>query len=197
MRTRRALSYLVPLVLLPLPLAAQDLVDATDPAAVLNIASGWGSALLETDSVGDPMIRGRIEGISYVVYFYGCTDGADCASIQMRAGWLMDGVPVSAMNEWNRDRRFGKAYLDGDGDPVIEMNVNLAHGVSARNLDDTFAWYAGVIKEFTQFLEEAQVTAEETPAAAPPAKGMPEILRGVTEALTGGGAASRPESAAE
>ena len=41
--------------------------------------------------------------------------------------------------------RFGKAYLDLDGHPTIEMNVNLSKGVSRENLDDTLDWWREVL----------------------------------------------------
>jgi hypothetical protein len=51
---------------------AQDLVAADDPAKILEIARGFGSAELETDSEGAPLIRARIDGTRYSVFFFGC-----------------------------------------------------------------------------------------------------------------------------
>ena len=42
---------------------------------------------------------------------------------------------METINAWNRDTRFGKAFLDEDLDAVIEFDVNLEHGVSRDNLD--------------------------------------------------------------
>ena len=54
------------------PAWAADLVDATKPQELYEIARGWGSATLETDQEGDPVIRGRIEGVAYTIDFYNC-----------------------------------------------------------------------------------------------------------------------------
>ncbi|MEX8499589.1 YbjN domain-containing protein, partial [Leptothrix ochracea] len=35
-----------------------------------------------------------------------------------------------------------------DGDPVLQMSVNLDHGVSRKNLEDTFDWWAKIVPEF-------------------------------------------------
>lgn len=133
------------------PASARDLVTAGDVGTVLDIAKGFGSAELE-DTAGDPKISGRMEGIKYVVLFYGCTDGKDCQTIQFYAGWDTEpgAVDVDDLNTWNRDNRFSKAYIDGDGDPAIEMDVSLERGVSYGNLDEWFSWWKTSITSFKQ-----------------------------------------------
>ena len=49
--------------------AAQTLIDGSDPEQIVNAARGYGSAQLTTDSDGDPRIRGRIDGTIYVIFF--------------------------------------------------------------------------------------------------------------------------------
>lgn len=183
-------ALLIATLLAPLPAAAETLVDATQPAEVVNIARGWGSAVLETDDAGDPMIRGRIEGTSYIVYFYGCTENANCTNIQLRASWLMDNIALEAMNTWNRERRFGKAYIDSDGNPTIEMTLNLAFGVTARNLDDTFGWWAAILSQFSDHISTAEGPDAVEDAMEPPL--APPTVEGVTDPF-----ASRPENATE
>jgi len=121
---------------------------------VRNIASGYGSATLREDNVGDPMISGRIDGVPYYVFFYGCDEGGEsCRSIQFRAAWDMDDFTQSSIRSWNQNKRFGKAYLDQDDDPTIEWDVNLFGGVSVRNLDDSFDWWAIVLKDFEVYIK--------------------------------------------
>jgi hypothetical protein len=136
--------------LLPVTTAsAQTIVDATDPEAIINLMRGFGSAVLETDDVGDPMIVARIDGTRFLVLFYGCEDGAGCKSIQFRAAWESAGnISMGQLASWNADKRFGKAYLDDVKDPVVEMDVNLFGGVSTRNLEDTIDWWQLVLADF-------------------------------------------------
>ncbi|PTD95170.1 YbjN domain-containing protein [Pseudothauera lacus] len=131
------------------PVMANDLIDATDPARILNIARGFGSADLEKDSQGDPKITGRIEGTRYTIFFYGCTNNTDCDDIQFYAAWNGNNKFTQAqMNEWNRTKRYGKAYLDRDNDPVLEMVVNIDYGVSRRNIEDSFNWWKVALRGF-------------------------------------------------
>lgn len=134
-------------LLAPGILPAQDLVTAADPEKILEIARGFGSAELDTADEGQPRITGRLDGTRYTVFFYGCTAGRDCTTIQF---WTYLSAPPDAMeavNAFNRDHRFGKAYIDADGDIAIEMDVNLWAGVTPTNLDDTFDWWRLVLEQ--------------------------------------------------
>jgi hypothetical protein len=121
--------------------SAQELIDATDPGRILEIAKGFGSADLGKDSGGSPKITGRMDGIKYVVFFYGCKGETDCKTIQFYSGWTNSDGRVTAddMGRWNRENRYSKAYLDDDGDVAVEMDVMLERGVSVGNLDEWFS----------------------------------------------------------
>lgn len=124
-----------------------DLLDGSDPQAILGIAQGYGSATLDVDSLGDPMIEGRIGGQAYTVFFYGCEGGADCSSIQFTTYFAGVRPSATAVSDWNDENRFGTMYLDSDGDLAVDMDVNLFGGVTRRNLDDTFDWWRVVLDE--------------------------------------------------
>ena len=147
----RTVLCLLACALLPAGAAsAQTMVDATDPDRIVNLLRGFGSAVLETDGAGDPMVVGRMEGTRFLVLFYGCDDaGRQCRSIQFRAAWETGGAyRLADLNAWNRDKRFGKAYLDDVQDPILEMDINLFEGVTTRNLEDTIDWWQIVLADF-------------------------------------------------
>jgi len=129
---------------------AEEIITARTPDDILNIAKGFGYAKLEKDSQGDPKVSGRIEGTAYGVYFYGCTNGENCNDVQFAVGWSGVKVSMDRINEWNRTKRYGKAYLDKEGDPILEMVVNLDHGVTVKNFEDTFDWWIKAMKQFKE-----------------------------------------------
>ena len=133
---------------------AEPLVDATNPDTLVQLVRGFGSATLEKDDYGDPLITGRINGSKYGVYFYGCEDGRDCNDVQFSAAWAGYDVSMNRINEWNKTKRYGKAYLDDDGDPNIELIVNLKYGVSRDNFDDTIDWWMLTMNEFEKYIAE-------------------------------------------
>lgn len=127
---------------------AENLITAKNPGAILNVAKGYGSATLKKDSRNDPLIVGRIDNTRYSVIFQGCKANRDCKEITISAAWGGVKVSMSEINAWNRDKKFGKAYLDNDGDPTLEMTINLKYGVSQENLDDTFDWWVKALDGF-------------------------------------------------
>lgn len=134
-----------------------ELVAAGGMSQVLSVAKSYGSAELKTASTREPQIVAQMGDSRYVVDFYDCGEAFDgCKSISFVASWEVDGVSHEDINTWNRTKRFGKAFIDTDGSPTIKLPVNLDHGVTAKNLDDTFDWWRVVMRGFRTFLKEAQ-----------------------------------------
>lgn len=130
----------------------QTLVAADNVDEVVNIARGYGSASPETQANGDPKITGRINGVTYQVFFMNCTDNANCEDLNFYAGFLDNKQTLEVINAWNRDKRFGKAYLDADLDAVVEFDVNLEHGVSRANLDAAFGIWSIILEQYTSYI---------------------------------------------
>jgi len=134
---------------------AQDLVDGSNVNAIMDIARGYGSASLSKQKNGNPLINGRINGIKYGIYFYSCKEGANCTAMQFYAGWKVgdaaEDAKMTKLNEWNRTKRWGRAYLDRVGDIAVEYDINLAFGVTRANLDDSFDYWRLISGEAQKF----------------------------------------------
>lgn len=106
------------------------------------------------DHEGDPLLSTRLEGTHFGVYFYDCAPGP-CSSIQFSAGFNMDNpLKPARIAEWNREKRFGKAYLDDEGDPFIEVDINLAaDGIGRRNFEDSLDLWRAVLADFRNFID--------------------------------------------
>ncbi len=133
---------------------AQTIVDGNSVDEILNIARGYGSATLsESSSSGTPVIEGRIDGILYQLFFMNCDDNAtNCEDLNFYAGFLNLKPTLEVINDWNRDKRFGKAYLDSDLDAVVEFDVNLEHGVTRDNLDAAFAVWRLILDQYKTYI---------------------------------------------
>jgi hypothetical protein len=131
---------------------AQATLDGSNVDDILNIARGYGSANLETQSNGDPKISGKVEGVTYQVFFMNCTNNTNCEDLNFYAGFLDNKPTLDVINAWNRDKRFGKAYLDSDLDAVIEFDLNLVHGVTKENLDAAFSLWTLILDQYTTYI---------------------------------------------
>jgi len=130
-------------------LHAGELVSAEDPDAILSVAKGFGSAVMKKDSGGDPLIICRVDGTKFGIYFFGCdSNGKKCDDIKFGTAWSGIKVPWETINEWNRSKRYGTAYLDNDGDPNLDMPVNIDHGGTRENLEDTFQFWTQILRIF-------------------------------------------------
>jgi len=112
-------------------------------------------ATMDTDSQGDPKIVAHVSDTKFRVFFYGCENNTHCSSIHFRAGYDLDNATYALkMNEWNREKRFAKAYIDDEGDPFLEMDVNLAfEGIGDDNFDDTLDWWRLLVEDFEEFID--------------------------------------------
>jgi len=131
-------------------------MTAQDENAILRAMQDFGLvATMGEDGGGDPKISSRVSDTKFSVYFYGCENNQNCASIMFKAGYdLNDGITAMKINEWNRDKRFAKAYIDDEGDPFLEMDVNMAlDGMGGENFADNLDWWRLLVEDFEDFID--------------------------------------------
>ena len=140
------------LLLLPATGAAQVVGDP-DVVSLLMMDHGL-AVVASTDADGAPELQSQMDGLRFRVLFYGC-DPQPCDVIQFSAGFAVR-RPVSAarINRWNRERLFGKAFADPNGDPFVEMDVNLyGDGVGRRNFEDSLELWRQVLNDFRDHID--------------------------------------------
>jgi Putative bacterial sensory transduction regulator len=135
--------------------AGAQMVRAQDPQSLVAAMQEAGyAAKLGTDKVGDPMITSGSSGTSFQVFFYNCTAHKACATVQFHAGYdLTKPLPLDRINEWNGSQRFGRAYLDKEGDPILEMDLDLDDGGLSRPLfSDNLEFWTSVMTAFQKHI---------------------------------------------
>jgi Putative bacterial sensory transduction regulator len=133
----------------PAGASAQNVV-AQNPQSVVNALQDAGcKAQLGKDNGGDPMITSATSGKNFLILFFGCTKGAACTSIQFYTGFNKTDADLAKVNEWNEGKRFGRAAIDKDGDPVIRMDVDIdLGGISPALFKDHIAIWVVVVNKF-------------------------------------------------
>lgn len=135
--------------------ANAQMVRAQDPQSLVRALQGAGyAANLGTDRVGDPMITSGVSGTTFQIFFYNCTDNRNCATVQFHSGYDVR-VPVDLpkLNEWNRTKRFARAFLDKENDPILEMDVDLDDGgLSPALFIDNIEFWASVLGDFERYI---------------------------------------------
>jgi hypothetical protein len=135
--------------------AQAQMVQPQKPATVVSAMQDAGyKAELTTDGGGDPMIRSSSGGTNFTVFFYGCTSNEDCRTLQFYVGFSEpDNASLREMNDWNRDNRFGRAYLADDGSARVEMDVDMDDGGVSRALfQDNLEFWDVILAKFEDYV---------------------------------------------
>lgn len=131
--------------------AGAQLVSSQQPASVVQAmeSEGWAARLVAPKD-GDPYIESKRDGLKLLVLFMNCnTDHQDCRSLQFYMGFNdAKDTTLDQLNEWNRTKRFGRAYRDEEGDPVMEMDVDTDQGGISPAL------FAEYLKTWSSLMEQ-------------------------------------------
>lgn len=85
-------------------------------------------AKLDRDEYDEPMIETTMSGLVSVIFFYNCVDDY-CEDMQFACSWGLDEpLDPDVIERWNEGHRFGRAYLDEEGDPIVEIDLQLGPG---------------------------------------------------------------------
>lgn len=152
---KKLMSALALVLPLAMPAFAQNVV-ADDPNSMTEVLQSFGyRAELSKDSGGDPKISSSSGGANFSIFFYGCTNGQNCNAISFSSAFDLDpGSNTELMNEWNQKKRYTKAYLDDEQDPVIDMDVYLGDGgVSIDNFRTWVNTWERAIGDFKDYID--------------------------------------------
>lgn len=73
----------------------------------------------------------KLDGFKAQVFI---SDDGD--SLQFHSSFRDDDADLEVVNEWNQRFRYSRSYLDEDGDPHLELDLDLAGGVTAERIFD-------------------------------------------------------------
>jgi hypothetical protein len=131
-------------------------VCASDPQTVVAALTSAGfKAKLGKDGTGDPTIQSAASGYDFDVFFYGCKEGKDCASLQFRAGWKADDAHTPAYaNKWNMVKRFAQMSVRDDKSMSLSYDVTTEGGINSANFADVIDWWQVMLGEASKFFKE-------------------------------------------
>lgn len=126
-------------------------VTASQVAAVLQ-ANGY-QAEITKDGQGDPMVRSAADGTKYRILFYGCKGTPRCTALEFLVGFdLPNGMSMEKLNKWNRDARFGHAYLDDENDPYLQLDLNSSPGFTSESLATYVDTWTALVPKFKTYI---------------------------------------------
>lgn len=137
-------------------LASAQMLVASNPDTLVEFFVEEGADVESTvDNAGDPKLKVEYYGSDFVLYFYDCTDNADCKSIQFFSGYKTEGsVRKSKVNDWNSENRFARAYISESGSARIEHDLYLGNaGIDADDFAALVSKWTKAEGEFEEFID--------------------------------------------
>ncbi len=142
------LGVLAALVLLMcMPAAyAQQVYKSVTSAQVKSIMVSEGFAVETSDS---GKLIWKIDGYKTAMLL-----GDDGLSLQFYAAFSGGGSSLAKVNKWNKEKRYSRSYIDDDGDPALELDLDVTGGVTRERIVDFLktarmsftAWHEEVVE---------------------------------------------------
>ncbi|MBK67276.1 MAG: hypothetical protein CMP22_03990 [Rickettsiales bacterium] len=90
----------------------------------------------------------------FEIYFFDCINEIECQSITLWSWYKpLIGINYARSNIWNRKNRFLKSYLDGDFNPVLEMDIQSFGGIGPVNLKTLITAYVSAIPVYADYMK--------------------------------------------
>ncbi len=113
---------------------------------LLKILSGEGYTATEAES--ERNILWTLSGFKTLLLI-----AENMESIQFYVAFSDSKATLDKVNTWNKEKKYSRSYLDNDGDPVLELDLDLAGGVTKERIVDFLltcrvslsAWKAAVV----------------------------------------------------
>lgn len=103
-----------------------------------------------------PLFAVKLDDYTVSLALYDKLDKAEgYQTATLVAGFKATGkVNADAMNTWNAEQRFAKAYLNKEGNPRLEMDVVFCGGVTPQNVSSQIAIYRSLLKPFVSAISK-------------------------------------------
>ena len=111
----------------------------------------------DTDGAGDPMWRISIteSGLNFSLYVYDDDEGDpdNYESLLVRSGFGMSSPPtIWTVNGYNQGKRFCRAFLNEDGDPIVEADLDVGGGVTDETITRFLLRFMLSVKSFASWI---------------------------------------------
>ena len=107
----------------PIPAGKVTLRNMASVVAALQ-KEGYRAKLVTEDK--KVHIESASNGAKFYIYPENCGDKGECKDLMIRASYnkLKDKpITVAEINDFNRESRWVRGYLDKEGDPIVEMDI--------------------------------------------------------------------------
>lgn len=146
--------------------AHAELVGAARASVIADIVKAQGMKADIKQTAGEPdYIESSHDGLKYLILFMNCDDSQrNCKTIQFYMGYNdAKDTTLDELNVWNREKRFARAYRDDEGDPVLEMDLDLDfNGIPRENVGEALNTWKALMEAFQTHIHGDEAAASGT-----------------------------------
>lgn len=124
-----------------------DVVRRVDGNLLKELLEEEGYKGIVVKSINNTLQSVQLKMEGRTVFFY-----CDLKQGSLQGRFLMIGSNANQrkVNKWNESKKFFKAHLDKDGDPVMECDLTVKHGVTRKTVKEWAALMSVGVKAFVQ-----------------------------------------------
>ncbi len=131
------------------------MVRASDPRTLITALEAKGYAAELDSSAQAPSIKSEAGGVKFRIYFENCESGKACTTVTFFTGFTDIKASPAKVNKWNLQKRFARAYIDREDDPVLAMDLDLDHeGIAQANFNEYLDVWGSLVPAYLTFLRE-------------------------------------------
>ena len=137
------------------PVSAQEKTIArSDLDRMVQLLQDAGYRAVVSEGASVPTIETKFSGVSTYVQVLNCeAEASGCEVLRFYAGFdKPDGIDMKLVNDWNYEKFFGRAYLDAENDPFLDLVVSMVDA-SDENLTDVINWWDVAMGQFTDHID--------------------------------------------
>jgi len=138
MRSLRWLALAAVAIVLAAPVSAQQTRDRITAEQLTGLLRDKGMES-QVNERGNVVVT--VNGSKIVFFISGQT-------MQAYFGLRGTKANMNMINEWNKTKRFGRAYIDADNDPCVELDYDLEGGVSDDSIKVWFDTVSAIVRSF-------------------------------------------------
>nr|WP_321501328.1 YbjN domain-containing protein [uncultured Dethiosulfovibrio sp.] len=125
--------------------AFAELPTVVDRATIQDVVDLLGDEGYRSDIDDENSCTFKIQGYNAQIILYN-----DGEALQFHASWVNSDATLESLNHWNQNWRFGRAYLDEKGNPHLEVDLDLAGGVTVDRIKDYIRTCQDLIVNFAK-----------------------------------------------
>lgn len=165
--TLRALGLLAALLALPATGWCASDGRISGPELVQALQDAGYRAKLDADDDGDPMVHTGMDGLNVTVFTYDCKQHR-CGSVQFSVGVdLEQGTTMAVANQFNKDYRYGRVFLDKENDPYLRFDfevLNTDHNAYIASQLDSWEKLIGAFTDAIGYRDDDKPAPPAAPA---------------------------------